>query len=52
MKVPAGRGWALISTSDKLARAHETYEKCGMRKRDDATTMQLIEPGWKPKIVW
>ncbi|MEA2709125.1 MAG: glucarate dehydratase [Phycisphaerales bacterium] len=52
MKVPAGPGLGVELDRDMLAKAHETYEKCGMRKRDDAFTMQLIEPGWKPKIVW
>ena len=31
---------------DKLARAHEVYLKCGVRKRDDATLMRRLEPGW------
>ena len=52
MNVPSGPGLGVDLDRDKLARAHEIYEKCGMRKRDDAFTMQLIEPGWKPKIVW
>ena len=52
MRVPAGPGLGVDLDCDKLAKARETYEKCGMRKRDDAFTMQLIEPGWKPKIVW
>ena len=32
---------------DKLARAHEVCRKCGMRGRDDATTMRRVEPGRK-----
>ena len=52
MRVPAGPGLGVDLDCDKLAKARETYEKCGMRKRDDAFTMQFIEPGWKPKIVW
>ena len=52
MKVPPGPGLGVELDRDQLARAKETYDKCGMRKRDDAFTMQLIEPGWKPKIVW
>jgi glucarate dehydratase len=52
MKVPTGAGLGVELDRDQLARAKETYDKCGMRKRDDAFTMQLIEPGWKPKIVW
>ena len=52
MRVPPGPGLGVELDRDRLARAKEAYEKCGMRKRDDAFTMQLIEPGWKPKIVW
>ncbi len=47
MQVPGGAGVGVDLDRDKLARAHETYRKCGMRQRDDATTMRLIEPGWK-----
>jgi glucarate dehydratase len=44
MKVPDGPGVGVKLDRDKLARAHETYQKCGMKERDDATTMRLIEP--------
>ena len=44
MKVPDGPGVGVTLDPDKLARAHEVYRKCGMRERDDATTMRLIEP--------
>src|SRR5262245_3339815 len=47
MKVPDGPGLGVRLDLDKLARASETYRKCGMRERDDATTMRLVEPGWK-----
>jgi len=50
MKVPAGAGLGVSLDRDKLARAHETYQKCGMRDRDDATTMRLVEPGWQRTI--
>jgi glucarate dehydratase len=46
MKVPTAPGVGVSLDQDKLARAHETYVKCGMRGRDDATTMQMVEPGW------
>ena len=36
MKVPAGPGLGVELDRDKLAQAHETYSKCGMRDRDDA----------------
>jgi glucarate dehydratase len=32
---------------DKLARVHETWQKCGMAACDDAFTMWLIEPNWQ-----
>ena len=50
MKIPAGPGLGVELDRDKLARAHETYNKCGMRDRDDATTMRMVEPGWQRTI--
>jgi glucarate dehydratase len=47
MKVPEAPGVGVRLDLDKLARAHEVYRKCGMRERDDATTMRMVEPGWK-----
>ena len=47
MKVPSGAGLGVELDRDKLARAKETYEKCGMRGRDDAATMRMVEPNWK-----
>jgi glucarate dehydratase len=47
MKVPAGAGLGVELDRDKLAAAHETYRKCGMRDRDDAATMRMVEPGWE-----
>ena len=47
MKVPAGPGLGVELDQDKLARAKETYEKCGMRGRDDVATMRMVEPNWK-----
>ena len=46
MKVPEGPGVGVQLDPDKLARAQETYRKCGMRDRDDAATMRLVEPGF------
>ncbi len=46
LAVPSGPGLGVQLDRDKLARAHEVYEKCGMRRRDDAHTMRLVEPGW------
>ncbi len=50
MRVPAGVGLGINLDRDKLARAHETYQRCGMRERDDAATMQMFQPGWKPTL--
>lgn len=44
IKVPEGVGLGVELDLDRLALAHETYRKCGMRDRDDAHTMRLIEP--------
>ncbi len=46
MAIPAGPGLGVSLDQDKLARAHEVYEKCGMRNRDDAETIKLVEPDW------
>ncbi len=46
MAVPAGPGLGVTLDADKLARAYETYQKCGMRGRDDRSLMRRIEPGW------
>jgi glucarate dehydratase len=50
MKIPAGPGLGVELDRDRLARAHEVYQKCGMRDRDDATTMKMVEPGWQRTI--
>jgi glucarate dehydratase len=50
MRLPAGPGLGVDLDLDKVARAHETYRKCGMRERDDAFTMRLVEPGWKREL--
>lgn len=46
MQVPSGPGLGVALDHDKLARAHEIYKKSGMRNRDDAATMKLVEPDW------
>ena len=51
MKIPAGPGLGVQLDRDRLAQAHETYLKCGMRDRDDATTIRLVEPGWQRKLL-
>jgi glucarate dehydratase len=46
MAVPTGVALGVTLDQDKLARAAETYVKCGMTGRDDATLMKRLEPGW------
>lgn len=47
MNVPAGPGLGVELDRDRVAKANETYRKCGMRGRDDGFTQRLIEPAWK-----
>jgi glucarate dehydratase len=47
MDLPAGPGLGVRLDPDRLARAHEVYEKCGMREREDSTLMKVMEPGWR-----
>lgn len=47
MRIPPGPGLGIEVDRDRLARAAERYRRCPMRDRDDAATMQLVEPGWK-----
>lgn len=47
MKVPEGPGLGVELDVDALARANETYRKCGMKERDDAGTMRLIDPEFR-----
>lgn len=48
-EVPKSPGVGVELDRDKLARAHEVYLKCGMRDRDDAHTMRLVDPSWERK---
>jgi glucarate dehydratase len=47
LPVPRAAGLGVELDPDQLARAHETYERCGMRQRDDARTMRMIDPHWQ-----
>jgi glucarate dehydratase len=51
MEIPAGPGLGVTIDRDKLARAREVYQKCGMRGRNDAALMRRIEPGWKGELL-
>jgi glucarate dehydratase len=51
MAVPTGPGLGVSLDRDKLARAHEVYKKCRMKRRDDATLMKRLEPGWTGELL-
>jgi glucarate dehydratase len=46
MQVPSGPGLGVSIDRARLAHAHETYRKSGMRGRDDAFLMRRLIPGW------
>lgn len=50
ISVPRGAGLGVELDRDRLAAAHEVYQRCGMRDRDDGGTMKLFEPGWKREL--
>ncbi|MDP6443531.1 MAG: enolase C-terminal domain-like protein [Pirellulaceae bacterium] len=47
MKLPKQHGVGVNLDADKVARAHETYRRCGMKQRDDGSLMRRLAPGWK-----
>jgi len=51
MAVPGGPGLGVKLDPDRLACAHETYRKCGMKGRDDASLMKRLEPGWNGGLL-
>jgi glucarate dehydratase len=51
MAVPVGPGLGVTLDRDKLARAHDTYVKCGMRGRDDRSLLRRIEPEWTGELL-
>jgi glucarate dehydratase len=50
MAIPDGPGLGVNLDRDRLARAHEVYKKCGMTRRDDASLMRRVEPGWDGRL--
>jgi glucarate dehydratase len=52
LEVPEAPGVGVELDGDKLARAHETWRKSGMRERDDGGTMRRIEPGYRRGRKW
>jgi glucarate dehydratase len=51
MSVPTGPGLGVNLDCDKLARAHEVYQKCGMHGRDDRSLMRRLEPNWTGELL-
>lgn len=47
--LPDGPGLGVDIDRDALARLDEQYEKCGVRRRDDAAQMRLVRPDWTGK---
>jgi glucarate dehydratase len=45
-KVPDGPGLGVTLDEDALARLHEQYLTCGVRRRDDVGYMRSIRPDW------
>jgi glucarate dehydratase len=45
--LPKGPGLGVELDRAALARAHETYKRCGLRERNDEVEMQKKVPGWK-----
>jgi glucarate dehydratase len=50
--VPEGAGVGVEIDPDQLARAAEAYRKCGMKERDDVKTMRLVDPDYKPDVLF
>ncbi len=49
--LPKGPGLGVELDRPALARAHETYKRCGIKERNDEPEMQKKVPGWKFKAV-
>jgi glucarate dehydratase len=45
--LPKGFGLGVELDRAALARAHETYKRCGLKERNDEIEMQKKVPGWK-----
>ncbi len=46
--LPPGPGLGVELDPDGLARLHELYLRCGLRRRDDTGYRQRVEPGFRP----
>ena len=51
MSIPTGPGLGVTLDRDKLARAHEVYQKRSMRRLDDRTLIRQPEPGWTVEVL-
>ncbi|HEV3344712.1 MAG TPA: enolase C-terminal domain-like protein [Pirellulales bacterium] len=51
MQLPTKPGLGVELDRDRLGAAHDVYRRSGMRERDDAGTMKLVEPGWKRDLL-
>ena len=47
--VPGDAGLGVELDYDALEQLNRQYEECGIRVRDDASAMQLAEPGWEKR---
>jgi glucarate dehydratase len=48
--VPTGPGLGVELDPDALARLHERYERCGLRRRDDTAYMRSFDPDFSPRV--
>ena len=48
--VPTGPGLGVELDRDALARMHEDYETCGIRRRDDTTYLRRFTPDFDPTL--
>ena len=46
VSLPKGPGLGVELDRDALARLHEQYQRCGIRRRDDAGEMRKYRPDW------
>jgi glucarate dehydratase len=47
--VPDGPGLGVELDPEALARMHEDYLRCGLRRRDDTAYMRTFDPGFSPR---
>ena len=51
MALPTGPGLGVGLDRDKLAKANEIFNKCGMKGRDDRPLMKRLDPGWTGGVM-